>query len=189
MRVLQERNKLHYVSRLIHLVSVRVQRRIISIQLLHAGEVSGADTYDNNRKRKSRCIDNGVYGLLHIHDGAVGQDKQDCVLLVILRLFLHLLVAIAGDVVNDWLEVGGTQQASSHYCVLVHVADTLDAVDLGLEDVAVEGETVAHFHGFYETTSETKDWILFVGIILLKDGTDRLNCLQVLVWLVSIHEV
>ena len=73
--------------------------------------------------------------------------------------------------------------------MLVHIADTLYSVHLGFEDVAVEGEAVAYFHGFHETAPEAIDRVHLVSVVLLKDGADRLNCLQVLVWLVSIHIV
>ena len=51
--VLQEGNKLNYVSSLISLVSLRVQRCLICIELLHAREVSLADANNDDGKRKA----------------------------------------------------------------------------------------------------------------------------------------
>lgn len=109
MRILHVWHKLNNVSRLVLPESLRVKWRLVCIQFLHAREISLANANDDDWERQAWGIDYGVNGLLHVHDGTIGQNEQNSVLLIVLGHLLHLLLAVAYNVVNNWCEVGWSE--------------------------------------------------------------------------------
>ena len=83
--------------------------------------------------------------------------------------------------VEDFREVGGSIKVGVLNCVLVSVDDFFEAIDLGVEDVSVQGEAVrSPLTVGWDSATETIERNLFVRVVKLEDFTyvsDRLNIL------------
>lgn len=75
-----ERHELDNVSK-DRLSLGRPQNPIIAIQHLHVTEVSIAHSHNDDRHGEVGGMDDGLPGVGHVCDDAVGQDQQDEVLL------------------------------------------------------------------------------------------------------------
>lgn len=189
MGVFEERDKLDDVTLLVLLVPLGVEGRLVCIKLFHAGEVGAADANDDDGEWETGGGHNRINRLLHVHDGTIGQDQQDRVLLIILRLLLHLLHAVSVHVLEDGCEVGWPEQAGLRNRVLIHAKNALHAVALGVEDVAIEGEAVANLHTFEETAAEAEHWVLLIRIILLQNASNTHDGMLILIGLPTTHKM
>ena len=79
-----EGHELDHVARLVLAMERRVERLLVSIELLHGAEVSIANAYDDHRQWQVRGCHQLIDGLLHVHDGTICQNQQNVVLLVVL---------------------------------------------------------------------------------------------------------
>lgn len=59
----------------------RPQDPVVAIQHLHVAEVGIAHAHDDDRHGEVGGVDDGLPGVSHVCDDAVGQDQQDEVLL------------------------------------------------------------------------------------------------------------
>eukprot|EP00959_Pyramimonas_sp_CCMP1952_P275748 5763901-Pyramimonas_sp.AAC.1 len=66
---------------LLVLVERAREQLAVAVESVHTREVRRADPDDDDGQRHSGRLHNGVERLVHVHDGAVGDDHQDLVLL------------------------------------------------------------------------------------------------------------
>ena len=89
-----------------------------------------------------------------------------------LHLFRHLI-----DNLHDWGKVCWATQGDAFDGVFVSFGDAIDAVDLRVKDVAIEGKTVTGALALAEDScTVTKHWYLLVAVIVLKNTPHRFNC-------------
>jgi len=119
--VLQEWNELDTVSGLVGLRGLGEQWCVIGIQGLHTREVSTADTDNDDGQRQARSCDDGIDRSLHVHDGTIGKNQQNGVVLAVLRHLLRLLKAETIDIAKNWGEISGPVQRHSLNCMPIDV--------------------------------------------------------------------
>ena len=91
---LVEGHKLDDISRHILAVCTGVKGLFIAVKHLHGGEVSIANTNDDDGKWKVRATYDFIDSLLHIIDDTIGKDQQDVILLVVLGYVRGLSIVI-----------------------------------------------------------------------------------------------
>ena len=166
-----ERHKLHDIGRHLLSVALRVERDLVGVKLVHGAEIGGADAHDDDGEGQLGASHDLVDSLLQVSDDTVGDDQQDVVLLVLLGA-VHLLCHLV-DEVEDGGEVRRSVQRHSIDCVLVGLNYAIQTVDLGIKDVAVQGEAViALVRVGRDGGTETKSRDLLVTVIVLQDTTD-----------------
>ena len=79
-----KRNKLHNIPRHILFILFRIQGVHVSIEGVHAGEVSVAYADYDDGERENRPSNYLVDGLLHVVDDAVRDNQQNLIVLIIL---------------------------------------------------------------------------------------------------------
>ena len=65
--------------------------------------------------------------------------------------------------------------------VLISIQAALDAFDLWIIDVTVEGKAVTHRVLLWQLTSKTVNGVLFIRVIILKNDSNGLKCLSILI--------
>lgn len=151
---------------------------VVTIKSDHVGEVLITDSDDNDGHGQVARgdVSNLVDGLVHVVDLSVSKDQQDMEHLAVLARH-HLL----GSLADHLGEAGRSQELELGQTVLVlgeHSVVTVNASDLGVLRVAVEGEAVRDVSltgvDVVGHSAESVDRILVVRIIVTKNLTDRL---------------
>ena len=65
--------------------------------------------------------------------------------------------------------------------VLISIQAALDAFDLWIIDVTVEGKAVTHRVLLWQLTSKTVNGVLFIRVIILKNDSNGLKYLSILI--------
>jgi hypothetical protein len=181
--VFEIRHKLNNVPRLVLFKLGRVKWCFICVQLLHTGEVGLANADNDNGEWEAGRHDDSINSLLHVHNSTISQNKQDGVLLIVLRHFLHFLLAVAHDILYYRREKSRSHQGRPLYRVLVNIQDALHAYHLRSENVAIKCKTMAYLLRLHDFTSETINRILLVGIVLFQDVANGHESVHILIWL------
>lgn len=175
-----EGDELYDVGRSVLAERLGVESFVITVKHVHGGEVRIADANDNDRQWVVAASDNLVDRLLNVVDDTVGDDQQHLELLVAIAAWVGLSHAV--HCVEDAAEVRGPVQIHDVHAVLVVVHDSLEPIDLRVEDVAIHRETVVRALVVWgHAGTETEKIDLFIGVIVLQDTADLVNHLQILV--------
>lgn len=123
-----------------------------------------------------------VNRFVHVIDNAIGDNEQNLELLVAVAAWISLTHIVHG--VKDGAKVRWTIQVDVAVidAVLVVIYNVIEIVHSWIEDVSVHREAVRSNLGIWsDTTSEAEKIDLLIGVVVLKNTTDGVDNLQVLV--------
>lgn len=87
---LPERHKLDDVGRHLLHVLLAVEWLVISIEHVHGVEIRRANTHDDDAQSHGGASNYLIDGLWHVADDAIGDNKQNVILLIVLADFERL---------------------------------------------------------------------------------------------------
>ena len=161
-------------------VGAGVESLVIAIKRLHRLKISVTNTNDDDGERVLRATNNLIDCLVHVADDSISDNGQNVELLVHLShtVGLHEIV----DFINDLSEVSRSIEIALLNGVLVVCDNLLNAIDTWVENVTVQGETVATTVGIgWNSSSKAIQVYLLVAVVELEDVANALNRLQVLI--------
>lgn len=173
------RHKLDDVTLHLLLERLGIERLVISVQHVHRSEVSIADANDDDGKRKIRATNDLINCFLHVTDDAVGQNHKQVVLLVVLGDLDGFTAVI--DVLDDLREVCWPVELGHIESTLICFDYTRDAIALRPKVVSIQGKLVIGLVKALNAGSKSISRNQFVRVIVLKDATNSLQRLQVLI--------
>ena len=109
---------------------------LVSVECMHHTELGRADSDYDNRAGEVRHLDDELLSLVHVVDGAVGQDQED--LIGVLSIPCSLFgILLEGR--EHLTEVGRTRQVDRTLLdpLSIHLHDILDARDFRVSWVGV----------------------------------------------------
>jgi len=171
---------LHDVSSRVPFIGVRIEGLLITVKLIHSGEVSIADTHDDDSQGVIRASDNLVDRLAHVINHTISDDQKHLELLIVVVAWISLTDIV--DSVEDRTEVGGAVQVDIGQIVLVVLYNFFQVVDSGVEDVTVHGEAVRCSLGVWRNTAAEAEQVdSLVSVVILENSTHLVDNLKVLV--------
>jgi len=175
-----EGDKLYDISW--HILSVRlwVEGLFISVKNLHGLKISITNTNNDDSQVVDRSSYNLINCLIHVSDDSIGNDHKNVELLNLLWYVFRLTVVIY--LIEDVREIGWTIKITFAQSILVALHYWFQTIYSWIEDVSIHSKAVRGSIGiWWYCTPKTIQCNLFISIVELKDISDTLNCLKILI--------
>ena len=163
-------------------IFVIFEELVVRVQIIHHAEFFVADANYDDRDRERGHLDDLFFGLFHVMDIAIGDDKQHEV-----GPELAPLRRKISEDIQDRGEECWSGHLNAPQILVVRVEDAVDAADLRLVKPPVQREAVIGLCFFHvaRNAAKAESWKVFELVVRLQNVAHLFNGLSILIFLVE----